>query len=98
MAPAELHLMLNALEATGDPERVRILMHLARRGEADAAGLAERFEMTKVGLRYHLRKLLAAGLVADRREGHRVVYSVTRDALADLGAFFADLAGRPGRR
>jgi DNA-binding transcriptional ArsR family regulator len=71
-APAELVEMLSAL---ADDTRLRVLKLIAERPRT-AQELAPIVGMSTTGLSKILRKLADAGLLASRREGYYVVYSI----------------------
>ena len=57
------------------------------------AVLAERFAISAPAMSRHLGVLENAGLVASRRQGQRVLYSLVRDTLMDaLSGLAADLS------
>jgi ArsR family transcriptional regulator, arsenate/arsenite/antimonite-responsive transcriptional repressor len=68
-----------------------VLAALAQ-GEATTSELAARFAVSAPAMSRHLSVLENAGLVASRRAGQRVLYSLVRDTVIDaLGAFSAAL-------
>ncbi|OGA06699.1 MAG: transcriptional regulator [Betaproteobacteria bacterium RIFCSPHIGHO2_12_FULL_69_13] len=61
--------------------------------ELTTTELAGRFAMSPPAVSRHLSVLENAGLVASRRDGQRVLYSLVRDTLVDaLGEFTAQLS------
>jgi ArsR family transcriptional regulator len=69
--------------ALGDETRLRLL-ELLTTGERS---VAELMELTRLGqslVSHHLRTLREAGLVADRRDGRWVYYTITAHALNSL--------------
>lgn len=71
---------LTILKLLADETRVRILRAL---GEKDSYVelLAERLQLSEPTISFHLKKLLAAGLVDARREQYYTVYSLRRSVL-----------------
>jgi DNA-binding transcriptional ArsR family regulator len=65
----------NGFSALADPTRRAIFERLARRPRA-VGELAEEFPVSRPAVSQHLKVLKDAGLVADRREGNRRLYSV----------------------
>jgi DNA-binding transcriptional ArsR family regulator len=65
----------NGFSALADPTRRAIFEQLARRPRA-VGELAEEFPVSRPAVSQHLRVLKEAGLVADRRDGNRRLYSV----------------------
>jgi len=78
-------------DALASGQRRAVLAALAQ-SEATTTDLARRFGVSAPGMSRHLSVLENAGLVASRRDGQRVVYSLVRDTVIDaLGAFTAAL-------
>jgi DNA-binding transcriptional ArsR family regulator len=75
-----------ALKAIAEPTRRRILT-LVRDGELSAGEIASHFEVTRPAVSQHLTVLKEAGLVHERRNGTRRLYSVRPEGLADVKAF-----------
>lgn len=62
--------------ALGEPLRLRILQVLEE-GEASVGEIAERLEANQSNVSRHLRNIHDAGLVARRREGSNIFYSIS---------------------
>ena len=71
----------SVFRALADPTRRQILADL-RDGELAAGEIAARFPITGPSVSRHLSILRAAGLVHERREGNRIIYSVAAERLA----------------
>jgi len=72
-----------AITALADPTRRAVLEEL--RGGPRAVGeIAARLPVSRPAVSQHLRVLKDAGLVRDRAEGTRRLYSVNGDGLAEL--------------
>ena len=78
--------MEEAIRAIAEPNRRRILQ-LVSSGELSAGEIASRFEITRPAVSQHLTVLREAGLVAERREGTRRLYSLRPEGFADLRSF-----------
>ena len=78
-------------QVLGDPRRRQVIALVAAR-ERTAGEIAERFDVTRQAVSHHLRVLLEAGLVQERREGARRWYRWPRDACATTPP------GCPGQR
>ena len=78
--------MEEAIRAIAEPNRRRILQ-LVTAKELSAGEIASRFEITRPAISQHLAVLREAGLVAERREGTRRLYSLRPEGFADLKAF-----------
>jgi DNA-binding transcriptional ArsR family regulator len=76
-----------ALEALGDGTR-REIMERLRRGPRPVGELADGLPISRPAVSQHLRVLKEAGLVTERKEGTRRIYSVEPKAIADLRAYF----------
>ena len=76
----------DAFQALADPTRRAVLEEL-RRGPTPVGRLAERLPVSRPAVSQHLRVLKGAGLVRERREGTRRLYSVDAGGLAELRAY-----------
>src|SRR3954470_18903365 len=81
---------MEVFEAIAQPKRREILRLLAS-GEMSAGDVASRFEVTQPAISQHLKALKQAGLIAERRDGTRRLYSLRTDGLADLHDFLAQV-------
>ena len=92
--------------ALADPTRRAIFEQLAH-GPRAVGELAEQFPVSRPAVSQHLKVLKDAGLVADRRDGSRRLYSVDRRGVAAMRAYldkfwsealasFQQAAGRKG--
>ena len=81
---------MEVFEAIAQPKRREILRLLAA-GERSAGEVASQFEVTQPAISQHLRALKQAGLVNERRDGTRRLYSVRPEGLADLQGFLAEI-------
>ena len=79
---------MEVFEALAQPKRREIMRLLADR-ELSAGEVASRFDVTQPAISQHLKVLKQAGLVSERRDGARRLYSVRPEGLADLHAFLA---------
>ncbi|MER6629135.1 metalloregulator ArsR/SmtB family transcription factor [Streptomyces sp. NPDC000987] len=87
------------LSLLGDRTRL-VLLHALMDGEADVTTLTERCGAARPAVSQHLARLRLAGLVATRKEGRRVVYSLRDGHLRRvveeaLGLADHRLSGRP---
>jgi len=69
--------------ALADPTRRRVLEQL-REGPRSVGELAERLPISQPAVSQHLKVLREAGLVAQRPEGSRRIYSLRPEGLAEL--------------
>ena len=67
-----------------DPTRLRILSFLLERGEASVTEVAQAIGVGRTNVSQHLSRLLSAGMVARRREGHSIHYRVIDEMLKPL--------------
>jgi DNA-binding transcriptional ArsR family regulator len=85
---------MEVFEAIAQPKRREILRLLAV-GERPAGDIAANFAVTQPAISQHLKVLKTAGLVRERRDGTKRLYSVRAEGLDDLHGFLADVL--PGR-
>jgi DNA-binding transcriptional ArsR family regulator len=78
------------LRALAEPQRVRIL-RLVGDDELAAGAVAEHFDISPQAVSQHLRVLKDAGVLAERRDGTRRLYSVRPEAIASVRAFLEEL-------
>jgi DNA-binding transcriptional ArsR family regulator len=81
---------MEVFDALAQPKRREILRQLAP-GEMSAGEVAARFSVTQPAISQHLKVLKQAGLVSERRDGARRLYSVRPEGLADLHSFLAEV-------
>jgi DNA-binding transcriptional ArsR family regulator len=72
-----------ALDALGDPTRRAVFEALAI-GPHPVGGIAAGLPVSRPAVSQHLRVLKEAGLVRDRKEGTRRIYSIDQKGLAAL--------------
>lgn len=77
----------DALTALADPTRRAIFERLARSPSA-VGDLARQMPVSRPAVSQHLKVLKAAGLVSDRPEGTRRVYSIDPAGIAAIRAYF----------
>ena len=77
---------MSSWEALVDPTRREIVTRLAAE-DLTAGQVADGFAISRPGVSRHLRVLRDAGLVEARRDGTRQVYSLRRDATAEVEEF-----------
>jgi DNA-binding transcriptional ArsR family regulator len=71
----------SVFKALADPTRRQILQDL-RDGELSAGEIGSRFPISGPSVSRHLAILKAAGLVDERRDANRILYSLVEDRLA----------------
>jgi DNA-binding transcriptional ArsR family regulator len=76
----------NGFGALADPTRRAIFEQLARRPRA-VGELAEEFPVSRPAVSQHLKVLKDAGLVSDRRDGNRRLYSVDTRGVEAMRAY-----------
>jgi DNA-binding transcriptional ArsR family regulator len=75
-----------AIRALAEPNRRRILQLVAGK-ELSAGEIAARFEITRPAVSQHLGVLREAGLVSERREGTKRLYSLRPEGFTDVRSF-----------
>jgi DNA-binding transcriptional ArsR family regulator len=75
-----------ALKAIAEPNRRRILT-LVRATELSAGEIASHFEVSRPAVSQHLAVLKEAGLVHERRNGTRRLYSVRPEGFNEVKTF-----------
>src|SRR2546423_1229215 len=80
--------MDTALKAIAEPRRRQIL-RLVWDAEASSGDIAAHFDITGPAVSQHLKVLREAGLVSERRDGTRHLFSANREALRELGRFLS---------
>ncbi|MGN7862654.1 metalloregulator ArsR/SmtB family transcription factor [Microbacterium sp. 22303] len=79
----------SAFEALAHPTRRQILQDL-KDGEQAAGEIAARFAVSGPTISRHLRILRGAGLIVERRDANRILYSLAGDRLAlSIGDFLS---------
>jgi DNA-binding transcriptional ArsR family regulator len=81
---------MEVFEAIAQPTRREILRLLAGR-ERSVGEVVARFELSQPAISQHLKVLRESGLVNERREGTRRLYSVRAEGMADLHEFLAEV-------
>src|SRR4051812_24537741 len=81
---------MEVFEAIAQPKRREILRLLAS-GERTAGDIAGNFAVTQPAISQHLKVLKDTGLVSERRDGTRRLYSVRAEGLGDLHGFLAEV-------
>lgn len=77
------------IRALAEPRRRRIL-RLVWSGELSAGQIASRFSVTRPAISQHLRVLVNAGLLSERRQGTRRLYRGRPEGLAGLREFLEE--------
>ena len=81
---------MEVFEAIAQPTR-REILRLLSGGERSVGEVVSRFELSQPAISQHLKVLRESGLVNERREGTRRLYSVRAEGIADLHDFLAEL-------
>jgi DNA-binding transcriptional ArsR family regulator len=77
------------LRAIAEPRR-REILRIVRDDELSAGEIATHFSISRPAVSQHVRVLLDAGLLRERREGTRRLYSLRPEGLEELVAFLDD--------
>src|SRR3954447_26821467 len=81
---------METFEAVAQPTR-REILRLLGGAELSVGEVASHFSVTQPAISQHLKVLRETGLVSERRDGTRRLYSVRPEGLADLQSFLADV-------
>jgi ArsR family transcriptional regulator len=84
--------VIDALGALAHEHRLGIFRLLVERGPAGlpAGWIAERVGLVPSSLTFHLQSLQRAGLIAQRRESRRLIYSADFTAMTALVGYLTD--------
>ena len=82
--------MNEAFKALADPTR-RSILQMLRSGEMTAGELSQRFDMSKPSVSHHFSVLKQADLIASRKEGQQIYYSLNTTVVEDLLSIIWDL-------
>lgn len=75
------------MNALGDPTR-RAVFERLRSGPRSVGEIADGLPVSRPAVSQHLRVLREAGLVAERREGTKRIYTLAPRGLVELRAYF----------
>ena len=81
-------------KALSDPRRMQILESIGGTRECPCQRLVSRFAVSKGTISHHVKELIQAGLITERKEGAFRIYEVRREVLA---AYSAELMRRVAR-
>jgi ArsR family transcriptional regulator, arsenate/arsenite/antimonite-responsive transcriptional repressor len=87
--------LLQRFQAVAEETRFRIVQRLAG-GERCVCDLQDDLDAAQSRLSFHLKKLKDAGVVADRRVGRWVYYSLVPAALEEMRGFLGEVKPRDG--
>jgi ArsR family transcriptional regulator len=94
----ELHQATVALAALAQQSRLEIFRLLVSSGSELCAGeIAEKLDVPKSTLSFHLKELTQAGLVEARKDARSMIYRVRSEGIRDLLGFLTEdcCQGRP---
>ena len=75
------------------PARRREILLLVRDSELTAGEIASHFAISRPGVSQHLRVLVDAGLLNERRDGTRRIYRARPEGLGEVRAYLDDFWG-----
>lgn len=84
--------IIKIFKALSDENRVRILSIIAGEEDICACTILEELGITQPTLSHHMKVLCTCKLVACRKEGKWMHYSLDRKALACAESYLSDLA------
>jgi DNA-binding transcriptional ArsR family regulator len=80
-----------AFQALADPTR-REILRLLDGGEKTAGQLAARFPISAASMSHHFNLLKQAELIAARREGQQIIYTLNTTVFQDVVRMLLDIA------
>lgn len=83
--------------ALGDPNR-RAIVRLLSDGDSSVQEIADRLPISRPAVSRHLRLLKQAGLVSDRPEGTRRLYSLDDAGIDEVRAYLESVWGEAAAR
>jgi DNA-binding transcriptional ArsR family regulator len=81
---------MEVFDAIAQPKRREIIRLLGDR-EMSAGEIASRFAVSQPAISQHLKVLREAGVIEERRDAQRRLYSLRPEGLADLHDFLAEV-------
>jgi ArsR family transcriptional regulator len=81
-------------KALADPRRMSLLESIGSERECSCQKLCSESGVTKGTVSHHMRELVRAGLIEERRDGQYLFYELRREVLA---AYVAELMRRVAR-
>jgi len=93
----EINQAVRALTSLAHSSRLEVFRLLVSQGRLCAGELAERMELPKPTLSFHLKELTRSGLIDAEREGRAIYYGVCAPGFRALMDFLAEdcCQGRP---
>lgn len=91
--PAASELVAKYFRVLGDETRVQILTLLDEQGELAVGELVETLGVSQPKVSNHLACLRWCGFVSSRRDGRRILYSVTDERVSEVLALGVALLG-----
>jgi DNA-binding transcriptional ArsR family regulator len=92
-----LRSVVDVFQVLAEPRRRELLALLAD-DERTAGDIARRFDVTRQAVSQHLRILLEAGLIRERRDGARRWYRARPEGLAEVRSYVDAMWPRAPRR
>lgn len=87
--------LLQRFQAVAEETRLEIVQLLSA-GERCVCELQDELDAAQSRLSFHLKKLKDAGVVADRRDGRWVYYSLVPEALEEMRSFLGEVKPADG--
>lgn len=91
MAPANVCRAAQTLSLLSNPQRLRVLCHLADKGELSVAQLLAEVNLSASALSQHLARLREEGILSSRKERQSVFYQIEREDIRRILALLHEL-------
>jgi len=88
----ELNAAVSSLSALAQPSRLEVFRLLVQLGETGlcAGEIAERLDLPKTTLSFHLKELAQADLIVAQRVGRSIIYRLRVEGIRELMGFLTE--------
>lgn len=82
------------MKALSDENRIHIISMIAKQDDICACNILDDLGINQSTLSYHMKTLCSTGLVAGRKEGKWMHYSLDRELISQVSGILNDLASQ----